>query len=179
MSVPYTHTHTVLQNALEVSVTHPLVPESGSGGAKPNPGAGSVDAAQHMALLQMYGMPTNALPGYMAVPGVPYSMPEMQLHNLSFVPHTAQHTGQAAQFVDTASIMSVKPMTTVADSNIGVQMMNGVQLLPYGQSLPMAAILPNGVSNLVQGSYIGPVPVIGNCVVNPCQPGVMVAPWVR
>ena len=176
----HTHTHSVLQNALEVSATHPLVPESCSGGAKPNPGAGSVDAAQHMALLQMYGMPTTALPGYMAMPGVPYSMPEMQLHNLSFVPHTAQ----AAQFVDTANMLSVKPMTAVAasqatDSNIGVQMMNGVQLLPYGQSLPMAAIMPNGMSNLVQGSYIGPVPVIGNCVVNPCQPGVMVAPWVR
>lgn len=84
--------------------------------------------------LQMYGVRTAAVPGYMAMPGVPYSMP--------------------------------------------VQMVNGVQLLPYMQSLPVAAVMPSAA---VQGSYIGtvPVPVIGNCVLNPCQPGVMAAPWVR
>lgn len=143
----------------------------------------AVDAAQQMALLQMYGVRTTAVPGYMAMSGVPYSMPEVQLRNLSFVPHTAP----TALFMDAANVLSVKPMaagiTSQASdsSNLNVQMMNGVQLLPYTQSLPVAAVMPNGINTAVQGSYIGPVPVpvIGNCVLNPCQPGVMATPWVR
>lgn len=143
----------------------------------------ALDAAQQMALLQMYGVQTTAVPGYMAMPGVPYSMPEVQLRNVSFVPHTAP----TALFMDAANVLSVKPMaagiTSQASdsSNLNVQMVNGVQLLPYTQSLPVAAVMPSGINTAVQGSYIGPVPVpvIGNCVLNPCQPGVMATPWVR
>ena len=147
-------------------------------GTKPTPNT-TVDTAQQMALLQMYGVPTT-VPGYMAMPaGIPYSMPEVHLQNLSFAPPPA--AAPSAPFVDTARMLSVKPVTgpspqVPSNSNFNLQMVNGVQLLPCTQSLPVAAILPN---NLVQGSYVTPVPVIGNCVINPCQPGIMAAPWVR
>ncbi len=133
----------------------------------------------------------------MAMQGVSYPTlpPDIhQLHNLSFVPNTAQ----TALFMDAANMISLKPMTTGVpphqmsdNSTRGVQMVNGVQILPYGphaaaaphhQNLPITAVMPGvGVNSMVDGSYIGhvPVPVIGNCVLNPCQPGVMPAPWVR
>jgi hypothetical protein len=152
------------------------------------PPTSSLDPAQQIALFQMYGVPSAAIPGgYMTVPGVPYPSlpPEVQLHNLSFVPNTAP----TALFMDAANVLSLKPlpgMTTQASdsSTRSVPMMNGVQLLPYAtaQSLPMAAVMPGvGVSSAMSGPYIGsvPVPVVGNCVLNPCQPGVMAAPWVR
>lgn len=167
------------KNAMEVAHSTGM----SRAGAKSNP-TGTLDPAQQMALLQMYGVPTTAVPGYMAMPGVPYSMPEVQLRNLSFVPHTAP----TALFMDTSNVLSVKPVTGATSqasesSNVNsvMPMVGGVQLLPYTQSLPMAAVMPSGVNSTVHGSYIGPVPVpvIGNCVLNPCQPGVMVAPWVR
>ena len=128
--------------------------------------------------------------------GVPYpALPhDVQLHNLSFVPNPVP----TALFMDAANnIVSLKQMPGIATqqqqapetSNKGLPMVNGVQILPYHpaphpQSLPMAAVMPGiaGVSNAVNGSYVGhvPVPVIGNCVLNPCHPaGVMAAPWVR
>ena len=143
----------------------------------------SLDPAQQIALLQMYGIPTTT--GYMAMPGMSY--PDVQLHNLSFVPNTAP----TALFMDAANVLSLKPMAGVATqasetSNRNVHMMNGMQILPYPtshpQPLPMAAVMPGlGLNGAVSGSYIGhvPVPVIGNCVLNPRQPGVMAAPWVR
>ena len=182
MALYTTLSHTPTQNAMEVA--HSTGMTAGSrAGAKTNP-TGTLDPAQQMALLQMYGVPTTAVPGYMAMPGVPYSMPEVQLRNLSFVPHTAP----TALFMDTSNVLSVKPVTGATSqasesSNVNsvMPMVGGVQLLPYTQSLPMAAVMPSGVNSTVHGSYIGPVPVpvIGNCVLNPCQPGVMVAPWVR
>ena len=134
----------------------------------------------------------------MTMPGVPYPTlpPDVQLHNLSYLPNPA--AAPTALFMDAASnIVSLKPMQAATrhqhapdNSNNGVHMMNGVQILPYAahhpQSLPMAAVMPGvpGItSSGVGGSYIGhvPVPVIGNCVLNPCQPaaGIMAAPWVR
>ena len=154
------------QSALEAMPSHPEV-------GKPN--AGAIDAAQRMTLLQMYGVPTTTVPGYMAMPGVPYSMQELQLRMPSYVQPAP---AAPAPFVDTSNLVSVKPMdrtsSQVTDS-LNFQMVNSVQLLPY----PVATVLPTGMNNLVQGSYVGPVPVIGNCVINPCQPGVMAAPWVR
>ena len=164
-----------------------VMTESGVG-ARPSNHPATVDAAaQQIAMLQMYGVPTHPVPpGYVAMPGVSYpTMPEVQLHNLSFVPHTAP----TALFMDATNMLSVKPVPGVTSqasetANLNVQMMNGVQLLPYTQSLPVATVMPGGggVSNAaMNGSYIGPVPVpvIGNCVLNPCRPGVMAAPWVR
>ena len=164
----HTHTHT-LQNVMEAALSTGI--HENRPGAKSNPSR-TVDPAQQMALLQMYGLPTTAVPGYMAMPGVPYSM--------SFVPHTAP----TALYMDAANMLPVKPVTGITsqaseNSNMNVQMVNGLQLLPYTQSLPVAAVMPSGVNNIAHGSYIGPVPVIGNCVLNPCQPGVMAAPWVR
>lgn len=153
----------------------------------------TLDPAQQIALLQMYGVPTTTttIPGYMTLPGTgPHytTVPELQLHNMSFVSHTAPNT---ALFMDASNMLSIKPIpgqaitTTQAASNPSqrnVQMVNGIHLLPYTgapQSLPMAAVLPGGTNPC--GPYVGhvPVPVIGNCVLNPCQSGVMATPWVR
>ena len=120
-------------------------------------------AAQQIALLQMYGVPntTSGIPGYMAPPGTgqPYTttVPELQLHNMSFVSHTAP---TAALFMDASNMLSIKPIpgqpiTTTQQqapsnpSQRNVQMVNGIHLLPYTaapQTLPAmtAAVLPIG-----------------------------------
>lgn len=120
------------------------------------------------------------------LPGMPYPT----------LPPFIQNTAPAALYMDPANVLSLKTMPGVAtctsdSSNQNMHMVNGVQLFPYPpagaaaahhQTLPMAAVMPGvGVSSAVSGSYIGhvPVPVIGNCVLNPCPPGVMAAPWVR
>lgn len=175
------HIYYILQNVLELAQGAGVINAESVVGVKPNIPTTTVDPVQQMALLQMYGVPTTGVPGYVTVPGMPYStIPEVQLRNMSFVPNTAP----TALFMNPANMVSVKPVTGITtqapeNSNLNVQMMNGVQLLPYTQSLPMAAVMPGGGAST--GSYIGPVPipVVGNCVLNPCQPGVMAAPWVR
>ena len=167
------------QTVLELAQSAGVINTESVVGVKPSIPTTTVDPAQQMALLQMYGVPTTGVPGYVTVPGVPYStVPEIQLRNMSFA------APPTAVFMNAANMLSVKPVTGITtqaseNSNLNVQMMNGVQLLPYTQSLPMAAVMPGG--GVSSGSYIGPVPVpvIGNCVLNPCQPGVMAAPWVR
>lgn len=168
---------------LELAQSTGAINTKGMTGVESNLPTTAVDPAQQMALLQMYGVPTTGVPGYVTVPGVQYStLPEVQLRNLSFVPHTAP----TALFMNGPNMLSVKPITGITaqasaeSSNLNVQMMNSVQLLPYAQSLPVAAVMPGG-GGTNSGSYIGPVPVpvIGNCVLNPCQPGVMATPWVR
>jgi hypothetical protein len=174
-------------SSLPATSSNPIVTSSAA--------AAPLDPTHQIALLQMYGIPTTAAitgGGYMTMSGVPYpTLPhDVQLHNLSFVPNPVP----TALFMDAANnIVSLKPMPGVATqqqaqetSNKGLPMVNGVQILPYPaphpQSLPMATVMPGiaGMSNAVNGSYVGPVPVIGNCVLNPCHPaGVMAAPWVR
>lgn len=198
------------------------LPLTTSSAAIPPPTAvSSLDQAQQIALLQMYGVPTTA-GGYMAaMPGVSYPTlpPDIQLRNLSFIPNTALLMNATAagnvlsfkQLPQQSAAVSLTHMETTNSNGQGgagaggggPQMMKGVQILPYPAptaaaavaavhhqpGLPLAAVVPGvgggggggGVATAPNGSYVGhvPVPIIGNCVLNPCQPGVMATPWVR
>ena len=126
--------------------------------------------------MQMYGIPpATTLAGYMAMQNIPYSVQDLQIHMQPFVQPAP---AVPASFVNTTNIISVKPNSSMAAQTaegMGFPMVNNVQLVPY----PVATVLPAGMNSLVQGSYVGPVPVIGNCVINPCAPGIMASPWVR
>ena len=141
---------------------------------------------QQLALLQMYGLQSNAaaVSGYMAVP---YSMQEVQMRMQSFV--------QPAPLVSTAGISLVKQAAGVpnqmvargaleSDPNLNaVHMMSGIHLqqAPFAH-VPMAALAPSDLSvhgSTAGGSWVTPVPVIGSCIINPFQPGIMPTSWVK
>ena len=132
----------------------------------------------------MYGLQPNAaaMSGYMAVP---YSMQEVQMRMQSFM--------QPAPMVSTAGISLVKqaagvPNQMVAggalDSDLNLHMVNGIHLQAPFTHVPVATLAPNDLSNAVMhgsttGSWIAPVPVIGSCIINPFQPGIMPTSWVK
>ena len=124
---------------------------------------------QQMALLQMYGaLPT--LPNLMATGPVVTGLTD------------TQHLMPGA--VTTGVVGNLAPPTTSGHPThlIGVQI---PAVYPHhGVPMAIAPVELNAASSaaLIQahnGSWAAPVPVIGSCVVNPIQPGMMVTSWVK
>jgi len=185
--------------AATVAVTHSVLQSKEAGSRQHlnghHPPPTDAMAVQHqLALLQQaYSLPPNAaLPGYMTVP---YSMQEVQLRmQSSFV-----HPGAAV--MNSVGAPLVKPVVATAPSQItvgkmesdmnlnSVHMMSGVHLqAPLAHSLPLAAVAPSDLNNAVlqgaplpaAGSWVVPaVPVMGSCIINPFQPGIMATSWVK
>ena len=116
---------------------------------------------QQMALLQLYGcIPT--VHGVMAAAVAP---DQLQVHSALPGHSTHQPHPPASQLLG-IHLPAVYPT----------------------QGVPMAAALAhNDMSNamattLVQGqngSWLTPVPVVGSCIVNPLQPGMLATSWVK
>lgn len=145
--------------------------------------------AQQLALLQVYGLQPNmaTVPGYMAVP---YSMQEVQLRMQSFVPPSAVASLGGNAGIPLAKPADGTPNQMAVDSSLNlnsVQVMNGLHFqTPFTQSVPIAAatLAPNDLNSVMMqgtaGSWMAPVPVIGNCIINnPFQPGIMATSWVK
>lgn len=82
----------------------------------------------------------------------------------------------------------MKPVMTMSDSVIGLNppVVGGVPL--QQAQLTMAHSNPHAVATATAvmrgpagvGSWVAPIPVMNSCVINnPCQPGVIPAPWVK
>ena len=159
---------------------------------------------QQLALLQMYGLPAAvpaaAMPGsYMAVPYSSVQEVQLRMHQLAAAANVV-HPGvslvkpvgmdsmaaaAAHGAAPTESLLHLNPSGGAA----AVQMVNGLHLqaAPFAsQTVPLAAVAaaPNDLNNAVfhgaaSGQWMAPVPVVGSCIVNPLQPGIMTAPWVK
>ncbi len=123
----------------------------------------------------------------MATAAVPsYSLQDLHMRMQSYAPTLPGAPGAA--LVANAGISLVKPaagMPTVVDSN-SMSLVNGLHLqAPFAQSMPVAATLaPSDLNTAAvmhgpQGSWVGPVPVFGSCIVNPFPPGMMATSWVK
>ena len=88
-------------------------------------------------------------------------------------------------------LLSLNPAVAAAAANgaTTIQMVNGLHLQagPFaGHTVPLAAVAaaPSDLNNAVfhsaaSGQWMAPVPVVGSCIVNPLQPGIMATPWVK
>ena len=148
--------------------------------SKEGPHIDHPDMAQQVALMQMYNLqPNAALPGYMAMP---YSLQEVQMRMQSFMQPAA--TAGGPPLVTNTGISLVKQMARAPnqmapDSNLNLQMVNGVQA-PFPHSVPIATLAPSDyVFHGAPESWMAPVPVFGSCIVNPFQPGIMATSWVK
>lgn len=157
---------------------------------------------QQLALLQMYGLPAAVpaapMPGsYMAVPYSSVQEVQLRMHQLAAASNV--HTGislvkpvgmdSMARGAATEPMLSLNP----GGGATAVQMVNSLQLqaAPFaaaaaGHTVPLAAVAatPSDLNNAVfhsttSGQWMAPVPVVGSCIVNPLQPGIMTAPWVK
>lgn len=142
---------------------------------------------QQLALLQMYGVHptiTSTAAGSSIQPAGGYlAMPYPNMHEVPLVQFTA-----VPQMDGTSSIAMIKPgsesmalalnpATAVHMGGPGVQ-----QVQPYTHG-PIATAVDAGNGGLVfqgGGSWMAPVPMIGgSCIVNPLNPGILAAPWVK
>lgn len=155
---------------------------------------------QQLALLQMYGLPAvpaAPMPGsYMAVPYSSVQEVQLRMHQLAAASNV--HTGislvkpvgmdSMGRGAATESMLSLNP----GGSATAVQMVNSLHLqaAPFaaaaGHTVPLAAVAaaPSDLNSAVfhstaSGQWMAPVPVVGSCIVNPLQPGIMTTPWVK
>ena len=124
---------------------------------------------QHMALMQMYGcLPT--MPGLIATAPVSTTLSETHLQHLM-----QGGVGGVAG--------GLAPTTTAAHATLlGVQL--PAVYPPHAVPVAIAPLELNTAASaaLMQtqnGSWATPVPVVGSCVVNPLQPGMLVTSWVK
>ena len=157
---------------------------------------------QQLALLQMYGLhaasavPTTvpaAVPGYMAVPYSSMQEVQLRMHQLAAAANvTGASLHPGVSVVKPVGMDSVAPGTeSLLSLNPAgaVQMVNGLHLqaAPFAaHTVPLAAVAaaPSDLNNAVfhsaaSGQWMAPVPVVGSCIVNPLQPGIMATPWVK
>ena len=151
-------------------------------------------------------VPAAAVPGgYMAVPYSSVQEVQLRMHQMAAAANVAGgaslHPG--VSLVKPVGMDTITHGTTAADSLLGlnpavaggataIQMLNGLHLqaAPYaaGHTVPLAAVAATGPSDLnnaavfhgaASGQWMAPVPVVGSCIVNPLQPGIMATPWVK